>query len=467
MPIAKPPLAWADEPTKTTPINAARLEYEGRRTQEVQEEVERMIAAGAVTTSQYGATGAGTSDETAAFQAFLDACKERAGVVLPGKFRIDGNLKVRVASEIAGLNGRTSIVEKKGNGDLFDLEEGFITIRNLFVRAAEEQASGNAFELVGAGGGNVRMDSITGGNNFFNVFSLIPTTVGGSIHISRIRITDLAEGVKGIKGAVFVLGNSANRMVGAILEDIQGVAAKKSGVGKWLEANNCDSCWLANILFQTGTQGVVIGNNDTSAERTTNMQFVNVTCDGGTEGMSQGWFVQSAFATDLVACHGQGAEMYLGENVHGFSMAGGALQMCQNNGLRLGGAAGSPMEFTGVKIGNNNITLPAGTATNLETSNLSADVLVENGAARALFTACMLGNVMNYGGVCRSYYPFWFGSGAKTGNCTLIMNNGSAWAKSGNSVKAFFNDQTAAGVATNNIAGFGGASPALPVPIVW
>lgn len=461
---------YVDEPAKTTPVDSARLNWTEQRTSELQAEVEAMIAAGAPTTAQFGVTGNGITDDTVAMKNFLKACKERQGVMLPGLIKVSAALPVPVTAEVYGFNQRTTQIVREGNGDLFDLEEGAITMKNFRVAALGEQTvPGAAFELVGGGGTDVRLDSITLGSNFYNGFSMIPTALGGSIHISRIRVEDIGAGVKGIKGAAFVLGSSSNRMVGAILEDIQGVALNKAGVAKWLEANNCDSCWAVNVLFQTGTQGIVIGNNDSSAERTTNMQFVNVTCDGGPEGMAQGWFITNAYATDLVGCHGQGAEMYLGENNHGFTMLGGTLQVCQNNGLRLGGAAGFPAEFVAVKFANNNITLPAGTATNPNTSPLCADVQVENGAARALFNACMFGNVMNYGGVCRSYFPIWF-TAAATPTTSKIVAANPVWVQGGNSTGTTFAAGSPPAMSAAGIYGFKGASEgpiAVPVPVVW
>lgn len=472
MTIAKAPETYVDEPSHTTPINAAALNYTETRLSEVQAEVERMIAAGAVTTAQYGVVGDGVTDDTERMQNFLNACKERAGVILPGKIKVKSALNVRVASEVYGLNQRSCQILREGNGDLFDLEEGAINMKNFRVAALAEQTTpGAAFELIGAGGNDIRIEDILLGSNFYNGFSLIPTSSGGAIDIDHVRVEDVGAGVKGIKGAVFVLGNDANRAIGIHIRDVTGIGLNKAGVAKWFEANNTDSCTVTDALFQTGTQGVVVGNNNPTGEGTTSINFVNVIVDGGIEGMI-GWNFARSAAVDLYACHGQGAEMYVGENVHALTMTGGALWACQNNGLRLGGAAGFPIKFVGVNIGNNNIVLPAGTAVNAESSPLCADVQVENGAAKAAFINCFFGSVFGLPGPsCRSYFPVWF-TAAATPTTKQIVAINPFWVQGGNSTKQFTggSPRTPMGNAGVEIYGFktaGEAAAAAPVPIVW
>lgn len=92
----------------------------------------RMIAGSSVNVFDYGVVGDGVTDDTAAFQAFLNACAGRSGFIPEGKYRINGSLVLPSNAVIEGVPGNDAgtlgtVILQYGNV-LFAQTEGLLQL---------------------------------------------------------------------------------------------------------------------------------------------------------------------------------------------------------------------------------------------------------------------------------------------------------------------------------------------------
>jgi hypothetical protein len=339
---------------------------------------------------QFGAKGDGVTDDGPAINACLAAGKEKAVRLLPGAYATKEPLLVPSISDFRGVDWRSCRIIGKGNFDVLRLTEGDNVIENMLLETESPQTSGcSAIDFSHGFSINARIANVNISSNFYNGLYI----VGGSIDIGNIDLesiyfaTAFGSGVKKYGNAAIVMGSSTRRTYVVNMQNVSGVAELAADMPCWLKVVNTDSLFCALGGFQTGINGISIGEGDTSALGTTNVSIEGWWFDACT---GIGWKLENLFASDFVNSHAQGSSTgcYISQNVAGMTWMGGKLYHNKGNGLTFGPSASKSVTFNGATIVDNNENgVPASGA---ETTN---GVLIEKGASGILLVNNTIGNL--------------------------------------------------------------------------
>jgi hypothetical protein len=227
-----------------------------------------------------------------------------------------GVRRAAALATITGVNARTCRIRATGNINLFQLGQGDIDIGNLYLEAEAPQSAGAATDFSHGFSANVRIHDLLLGSNFFNGLYIVGNAsnpVIGGIHLQKIYFSAIETGVQKYGKAAIAIGSSSYRTVGVQLADAGGIANATSDMPRWLELNNCDSVFGTLGGFQNGTEGLTVGNADSSANKTTNLSLAQFWFDTMS---ALGIKLENNFASEFTACHSQGGEVY-GQECHG------------------------------------------------------------------------------------------------------------------------------------------------------
>lgn len=346
---------------------------------------------------EYGATGDGVTDDTIPVQAALTAGKEAVVYFPPGKYQITSPLEIPASTTVEGANWRTSVVEAEGEFDLFRLVgSGDINVKRLFLRCKTAQATkGSAIDFSHGFSTDAWFDEIRIGSNFFNGIFLVGATEIGDIKFRRIRFQEFNSAVKSIHNAAIVVGSKTVRCITPSFSEVLIQGATEADIPKHFEINNTDSLQLQDVLMQTGEKGLVVGNNDTSAKRSTNLYARGLVADG----CGVGFELASMFVGEIVGSHAEacGTGIVLGSELSGVNFTGGAAYACKVNGVKALTTMGPKrsVNFTGTHFVSNN--------ENAEEASTNAGVLFETKAGGVNFSGCTFGNPEKTGGEKQLY----------------------------------------------------------------
>lgn len=344
----------------------------------------------------YNAKGDGATNDAAAINEALAVAGvggEEAIVFFPlGTYACTAALKVPANVRIVGQHRHGCRLLAKGNINLFEFTAGDNTIENLSLEAETKQASGSAIDLSHGFVQNLSMQHLMIGDNFFNGLFLVGSgeNIGG-IYGLNIRFENYNHAVKGYGNAAVVLGNGeTNKRVNVVqLVNVHGQANEAKDMPKWFEVNNTDSLQMTHVMMQTGEEGLVLGNKDTSTKRSTNLEIVSVVADGCTVA---GYKLVSALNSDMTACHAEacGEGIIFGASVSDFNVCGGNFYASQGHGIRLLGssAPGNSINISGASIVDNGENAEAG----------KSGVFLEEKAGGLNLTGCTIGNPGSAGG---------------------------------------------------------------------
>jgi hypothetical protein len=344
----------------------------------------------------FNAKGNGTTNDATAINEALTLAGvggEEFVVLLPlGAYACTNALKIPANVRLMGQHRHGTRLIAKGNINLIEVTAGDSTIENLSLEAETKQTSGSAIDLSHGFSQNLLMQNLMIGDNFFNGLFLVGNIENiGGIYGSNIRFENFNHAVKGYGNAAIVLGNGeTNKRVNvAQLVNIHGQANEAKDMPKWFEVNNTDSLQMSNVMMQTGEEGLVIGNKDTSAKRSTNLEIVTVIADGCT---LAGFKIASSISGEMTACHAEqcGEGVIFGASVSGFNVIGGNYYHCSGHGIRLlsSSAPTNSINIAGASIQDNGENAEAG----------RAGVFLEEKAGGLLLTGNTIGNPVGVGG---------------------------------------------------------------------
>lgn len=346
-------------------------------------------AYGVVSSSEYGTVGDGVTDDTEAMQEAINATKERELLIPPGIYKITKPLNVPTLSTIRGVNRLTTSLRATGEISLFVLEGSGVAIENLELESTTiQKTKGAAIDCSGGFGSELWLTNLQIGSNWFNGLNLVGNKEIGGIYLRNIWFIAASSAVKKYGNAAIVIGSTTRRTVVVRAHHINVQAATKADMPIAIQCNNCDSVELTDVLLQTAEKGLVVGNADTSAKRSTNVYAKGLIADGCTVGFE----LSNLFAAEIVGSHAEAcgsAGLIIGAEATGIDVSGSAFYSCEGHGIQiLGTAIGTrAINITGCSILNN--------GTNAEANR--SGVFIESKGGGVMISGCTIGNSANLG----------------------------------------------------------------------
>jgi len=318
--------------------------------------------------SDYGAVGDGTTNDTAAIQAAINAAAGSAfsggrSVYLPGgTYAIGSTLNLPANVRLYG-DGNATILRATGDGYFIlraqNSNNGAYrsAVERLAFDAASPQTSGGAF-YSSASQGTITLSDLTFGSNLYSLVNVTPTTGtgGGRYFLHRLRVMSLTNplGATGVAKGFIFNGSSSVQLV-EIYGSHWDCTAAGGAPTDWLDLKRMDTFQLDQSLFQNGSTGLTT-SNDGAGNRVTSCRFSSCVFD------SQTTYAISADYTrpiDFIDCQvvsctsATNPAVTVGANSQGFSWTGGMVARNAGAGILVKNGASHTL-ITGAKLIDNN-----------------------------------------------------------------------------------------------------------------
>lgn len=316
----------------------------------------------------YGAVADGTTNDTAAIQAAINAAAGSAfsggrSVYLPGgTYAIGSTLDLPANVRLYG-DGNATILRATGDGYYILRAQNSnngayrATVERLAFDASAQQTSGGAF-YSSASQGTITLSDLLFGDNLYSLVNVTPTTGtgGGRYFLSRLRVLSLTTGggAAGITKGFIFNGSSTVQLV-EVYGSHWDCTAAGGAPTDWLDLKRMDTFQLAQALFQNGATGLTT-NNDGAGNKVTSCRFSSCVFDSQT---SYGVSVDYALPIDFIDCQvvsctsATNPAVTVGANSKGLSWIGGMIARNTFHGLRIKNGAVHTL-IQGAKVLDNN-----------------------------------------------------------------------------------------------------------------
>ena len=282
-----------------------------------------------ISVKDFGATGNGITDDTAAFAAALLTLIGGGTLHVPtGTYRITSGLTASYGIVIAGDGPGATIIKPSGNFNVFTFTGG-------------NQGAGMqdlAFDAVGMTGGYCIAVNTADRTCFRRLIGLNPWNF---IYVVKANATYLSDTwVNGLRGeaGIYWYGNAANRSDVFDIENVQlSCAANTVGTVGVVMDGNVHTLGMRHVACTTMGQGLVV-NNGSGGPVPEFIAALDFQVDFPLlAGVSLGGGLRTALFTDLYI-HAAGADgFFIDSTVSQVNIAGAKIDDCQDAGVSIAG----------------------------------------------------------------------------------------------------------------------------------